>query len=215
MSGWAFGYGSLADAAALAAWLGRPPFAPGEAFPCRLRGYRRAWNVARDNGADTGGRPFYIDARTGARADSHVVFVNIRPAPGGSVNGLAFRVTRAERDRLDIREGNYERIDAAAHMDRAPGGPVWVWRGSPAARARYDRAAAAGSAVLARRYYETVETAFAARGRAWLAEYRAGTDAPEVPLADLVRTDWGRRQPRRRRYSAMRRSQWRSAEGRS
>lgn len=191
MTGWAFGYGSLADAAALAAWLGRAPFAPGEAFPCRLRGYRRAWNVARDNSADSGGRPFYIDARSGARADLHIVFLNIRPAPGGSVNGLAFRVTRAERDRLDIREGNYERIDAAAQMDRALDGPVWAWRGSLAARARYDKAAAAGRAVIARRYYETVETAFAARGHAWLAEYRAGTDTPEVPLADLVRPTGG------------------------
>ena len=192
MAEWAFGYGSLADAEALAAWLGRPPFAPGEAVHCRLLGYRRIWNVARDNAADSGGRPFYVHAGSGARARLFVVFVNIRPAPGESVNGLAFRVTRAGRDRLDIREGNYDRIDAAESIDRALGGRVWVYRGAPAARARYDKAAAAGKAVIARRYYELVEAAFASRGPAWLAEYRAGTDPPEVPLADLRRTDRAR-----------------------
>ena len=189
---WVFGYGSLVDEAALAAWLRRRPFAPGETARCRLRGWRRAWNVARDNGEIAAGRPHYVDARTGARAALFVAVVNIRPAVGEAVNGLAFRVSRAQLERLDRREFNYDRIDAAGSLDRALGGRVWVYRGSAAARARYERSASAGHAVIARRYFESVEAAFASLGPASLAEYRASTDAPAVPLADLRRTDWTR-----------------------
>ena len=187
---WVFGYGSLADAAVLAAWLGRVPFRPGEAVRCRLRDHRRVWNVARDNTVVLEDRPWYIDPVTGARADVHVTAVNVRPAPGEAANGLAFRVTRAERDRIDRREFNYDRIDATGLLDRGLDGTVWLYRGSAAARARYDEGAAANRAVVARRYFEIVETAFASHGAGWFAEYRASTDPPAVPLADLHRTDW-------------------------
>ena len=187
---WVFGYGSLVDKAALAAWLRRGAFGPGETAPCRLRGWRRTWNVARDNGEIAAGRPHYVDARTGARAALFVTVLNIRPAAGESVNGLAFRVSRAERERLDRREFNYDRIDAAGSLDRALGGRVWVYRGSAAARARYERGAGEGRAVVARRYFESVEAAFASLGPEALAEYRASTDRPASPLADLRRTDW-------------------------
>ena len=187
---WVFGYGSLVDTAALAKWLGRRAFGPGEAVRRRLRGYRRAWNVARDNAEIREGRPHYVDPRTGERADVCVAVVNIRPAPGEAVNGVAFRVSRAGRDRIDRREFNYDRIDAADMLDRPLDGRVWVYRGSAAARARYERGAAENRAVVARRYHAIVEAAFASHGGAFLAEYRATTDAPAVPLADLRRTDW-------------------------
>ena len=187
---WVFGYGSLVDRAALAAWLRRGAFDPGETVPCRLRGWRRTWNVARDNAEITAGRPHYVDARTGARVALFVTVLNIRPAAGEFVNGLAFRVSQAERERLDRREFNYDRIDVAGSLDRAPGGRVWVYRGSAAARARYERGASEGRAVVARRYFESVEAAFASLGPEALAEYRASTDRPSAPLADLRRTDW-------------------------
>ena len=187
---WVFGYGSLVDRAALAAWLRRGAFGPGETIPCRLRGWRRTWNVARDNAEIAAGRPHYVDARTGARVALFVTVLNIRPAAGESVNGLAFRVSQAERERLDRREFNYDRIDVAGSLDRAPGGRVWVYRGSAAARARYERSASEGRAVVARRYFESVEAAFASLGPEALAEYRASTDRPSAPLADLRRTDW-------------------------
>ena len=53
-------------------------------------------------------------------------------------------------------------------------------------------------AVVARRYHAIVEAAFASHGSAFLAEYRATTDAPAVPLADLRRTDWPPASARRR-----------------
>lgn len=187
---WVFGYGSLVDRAALAAWLRRGAFGPGETVPCRLRGWRRTWNVARDNAEIAAGRPHYVDARTGARVALFVTVLNIRPAAGEFVNGLAFRVSQAERERLDRREFNYDRIDVAGSLDRAPGGRVWVYRGSAAARARYERSVREGRAVVARRYFESVEAAFASLGPEALAEYRASTDRPSAPLADLRRTDW-------------------------
>ena len=116
--------------------------------------------------------------------------VNVRPASGDAANGLAFRVTRTERDRIDRREFNYDRIDATGLLDHELGGTVWLYRGSAAARARYDEGAAAHRAVVARRYFKIVETAFVSHGPGWFAEYRASTDPPAVPLADLHRTDW-------------------------
>lgn len=187
---WVFGYGSLADAAALAAWLGRGAFAPGETALRRLTDRRRAWNVARDNAEIRAGRPCYVDSRTGARPDVFVAVVNLRPAPGAAANGMAFRATGAELAKLDRREFNYDRVDASGLLDRPLPGRVWLYRGSAAARARYERGAAAGRAVVARRYLEAVEAAFASHGAAFLAEYRATTDPPAVPLADLRRTDW-------------------------
>ena len=187
---WVFGYGSLADPATLAAWLGRGVFEPGETALLRLPGYRRAWNVARDNAVIRAGRPYYVDARTGERAGACVVVVNLRPASGEAANGMAFRVSRADLEKLDRRELNYDRIDASGLLDRPLPGRVWLYRGSAAARACYERAAAEGRAVVARGYFAAVEAAFAAHGGAFLAEYRAGTDPPAVPLADLRRTDW-------------------------
>ncbi len=190
MTEWVFGYGSLVDAAALAPWLGRDPFAPGEVARCRLRGHRRTWNVARDNAAGRADKPHYVDPGTGERPALFVVAVNIRPAPGAAVNGLAFQVMRAQRDRIDRREFNYDRINAAELVDPPLEGPVWTYRGSQAAHARYRAGVAAGRAVVSRRYHRIVEGAFASLGEAALAEYRASTDPPAVPFADLHRTDW-------------------------
>ncbi len=192
MTEWVFGFGSLVDVAALADWLGRGPFAPDEIAPCRLLDHRRAWDVARDNAVVLDGRPYYVDPHTGARANVFVAVVNVRRAPGDAVNGLAFRATRAERDRLDRREFNYDRVDATGRFDRALDGTVWLYRGSAAARARYGAGVAANNAVVARRYHGMVEAAFASHGDEWLTEYRASTDPPAVPIADLHRTDWPR-----------------------
>lgn len=187
---WVFGFGSLVDAGALAAWLGRDSFETHEVSLCRLIDHRRVWNVARDNATIRENRPHYVDSTTGLQANVFVTAVNIRPAPGDAVNGLAFRVAPSERDRLDRREFNYDRIDATDQIDMALGGIVWVYRGSAAARARYSEGRAGNNAVVARRYHRIVETAFASHGSDYLAEYRATTDPPEVPFADLHRTDW-------------------------
>ena len=187
---WVFGFGSLVDAGALASWLGRGPFEANEAVLCRLIDHRRSWNVARNNSVIREGRPYYVDSRTGRRANVFVATVNIRQAPGETVNGLAVRVAPAELDRLDRREFNYDRVDATNRIDRPLRGNVWVYRGSAAARARFRAGRAANNAVVARRYHEIVEAAFASHGCDYLAEYRATTDPPDAPFADLYRTDW-------------------------
>jgi hypothetical protein len=61
-------------------------------------------------------------------------------------------------------------------------GTAWVYAGRDDARARYERAAAAGRAVVSRAYLEGVRAGFAARGLGFGPE-------PDVPVVDLVRVD--------------------------
>jgi len=182
-----FGFGSLVDLAALARYLGRDDFADDEFALCRLAGHRRLWNIARDNAEHIPGHDHFVCAVTGERYAGFVAVVNIREAVGCAVNGVAFRVSADELARLDVRERNYDRVEITGRLDVALAGPVWAYRGKPAAEARFAAGLARGSAVIDHAYHERVLGAFAGHGEAFLAEYRATTDPPAVPLRRLRR----------------------------
>jgi cation transport regulator ChaC len=163
-----FGYGSLLDGAT--------------GTPCRLRGWRRRFGVAMDNRRTIPGYKYFLDARTGARPEVFVAFLDVVPEPGHVVRGLAAEVGAAQLAALDDRERNYARVDVSADLDLELGGPVWAYAGLPEARERYAVAAAAGRAVVARAYVEHVRAGFAAHGLAF-------ETPPEVPVMDLRRID--------------------------
>ena len=190
MSGddWVFGFGSLVEVAALADYLGRGRFAADDFQPCRLLEYRRAWNIARDNADDIPGLDHFVHGATGARVDGFIVSVNVRPAPGRWVNGIAFRAAAAEIAILNKRESNYDRIDVTKLIEPAPGGRVWVYRGKVAAEARYAQGVAAGTAMINSAYHTVVYLAFESHGADFLADYLVSTDPPEVPLRPLRRS---------------------------
>ncbi|MHB8233505.1 MAG: gamma-glutamylcyclotransferase family protein, partial [Solirubrobacteraceae bacterium] len=79
-----FGYGSLLPDSA-------DNWAKQDRRMCRLRGYRRAWNVAMDNTQDLPGYKYYRDP-SGERPPIFVTFLNLVPAAGRNVNGIVFRV---------------------------------------------------------------------------------------------------------------------------
>jgi len=182
-----FGFGSLVDLEALADYLDREPFTEGEFERCRLRDYRRAWNIARDNSEVIPGHDHLVCSVSGERLDGYVAVVNIRPAPGQAVNGLAFRVSPDELAILDRRERNYDRIDVSGRLDVTVHDRVWAYRGKPFAEERYAKGAAAGSAFINSAYHTLVHLAFESHGPGFLADYLATTDPPEIPLRALRR----------------------------
>lgn len=151
--------------------------------PCHLLGHRRAWNVAMDNRRTIPGYKFYVDPDTGERPAVHVAFLNLYPAPEGGVNGMAFPVTPEALDELDRRERNYERVEVTALLDVDLGGTVWTYRGSEAARERFE----AGSPVVSQDYFDEVRDGFAAVGG--LDAFDRSTDRLTVPLRRLTRVD--------------------------
>ena len=182
-----FGFGSLVDIEALADYLDREPFMDHEFRRCRLHDFRRAWNIARDNSVVIPGHNHHVCAVSGERLDGYVVVVNVRPAPGHAVNGIAFQVSEAELAVLDRRERNYDRIEVSDQIDVGVEGRVWVYRGKPEAEARYRAGVAAGTAVISSAYHTLVHLAFESHGADFLAEYLATTDPPEIPLRALRR----------------------------
>ena len=184
-----FGFGSLVRLGDLAPYLSRPPFAPDETAICRLRGFRRLWNIARDNSVDMPGRAPYFCPDTGARPDIFVAVLNICRDSDCTINGVAIRVGAAELALLDQREANYDRIDVTEHADIELPGRLWVYRGSAAAEARYRTGVARGAAVVSTSYHDSVVAGFAALGAGHMAEYFATSTPPEVPLRPLVRSN--------------------------
>ena len=163
-----FGYGSLLDGAT--------------GVPCRLAGWRRRFGVAMDNRRTIPGYKYFLDARTGARPEVCVAFLDVVPEPGASVQGIAAEVDAARLAALDDRERNYARVDVSAALDLELGGPVWAYAGLPESRERYAAAKAAGRAVVARAYVDDVRAGLAAHGLAL-------DTVPEVPVMDLERID--------------------------
>jgi cation transport regulator ChaC len=163
LSGWVFGYGSLA-------------VEPG-GVPARLRDWRRRWGVAMDNAVAIPGYKIYVDA-AGGRPDVCVAFLDVVPAPGAGVEGVCVPVAAAALAALDRRERNYERTEVTAAADGVPDGPVWTYAGRADSRARFAAAVAAGRCVIARSYLDVVEAGL-------------GGPVPRdgLPVADLRRVD--------------------------
>jgi cation transport regulator ChaC len=152
-----FGYGTLAR---------------GDGIPARLRGYRRAWNVAMDNRETIPGYKYYVD-EAGARPGVFVTFLNL--VPGDAVDGVVLAVD--DFAALDARERNYARVDVTSSLDVDLGGCVQAYVGTDDGRARFETGRRAGDAVVARSYLEQVRAAF------------GHVEPPPVPVRDLTRID--------------------------
>ena len=171
-----FGYGSLAARSGSA---------------CELRGYRRRWSVAMDNTRTIPGYKYYVDARSGTRPSVFVAFLDLQRATvDHAVNGLAFEVSARELAALDRRERNYRRVEVTRDLDPAPeGARIWAYVGTADAHERAERGLAEGRLVVSGEYARSVAAGFAALGPAADARYRASTDDPPCPVADLRRVD--------------------------
>jgi hypothetical protein len=176
-----FAYGSLV-----------PDLARGDdsaASVCRLRDHRRMWNVAMDNTVTLPRYKHYVDAHDGSRPDVLVTFLNVRAAPGHSVNGVLIGVDDAELRVLDKRERNYERREVSAAIEPPCHGHVWTYFGRPEACSRFAEGAGVGRAVVDRAYLDGVRAGFAALGREALSAFDESTDAHGCRVLELVRVE--------------------------
>jgi cation transport regulator ChaC len=176
-----FGYGSLLRAGDGS----QPP----RTRPCRLRGYRRAWNVAMDNSLSVPGYKFYRDARDASRPEVFVAFLNIVPAPGDSVNGVVFPVDSAQLVELDRRERNYERREVTESLSEHLDGRVWTYIGSQDAEQRFRDGLRLGRAVIDKRYLDSVRDGFALLTAGSLEEFDASTDPHDCAVLELERIE--------------------------
>jgi cation transport regulator ChaC len=160
---------------------------PGEGVPCRLRGFRRGWDVAMDNRRTIPGYKYYLDAETGERPAVYVTFLSISPADGGELNGVAFPAEDGTLAALDARERSYERWDVTGRVDLDLGGPVYAYVGRAEARSRLQAGRRAGTAVVSREYLEHVRGRFEALGL--LAEFERTTEPLSLPVRALRRLD--------------------------
>ena len=172
-SQYVFGYGSLAAAVS-------------GSFVAHLSGGARGWGVAMDNTHDIPGYKWYATP-DGERPSVHVCFLDLQlnAGRGDAVNGVCLPVNDGGLAVLDARERNYTRVDVTARIDC--GARVWTYVGSAAGRARFAEGVAAGRAVIARAYLDTVRAGFQALGAEAWAACAPSLKAGELPVRTLVR----------------------------
>ena len=171
-----FAYGSLASRRSTEETLG----APVELVrPVRLAGWRRRWSAARDNrhaekrfaGPDRELPPWCLA-------------LNLERAPDAPTdewpNGALIELDEQQLERLDARELRYRRVEVTdcVRGDYLPSGPVYAY----VARPEHHFPDPPVGAVVIAAYLEAVETAFTALGPGALAEFRATTGPPPVPV---------------------------------
>ena len=164
-----FGYGSLAAGAPLR--------------PARLLGHRRVWGVAMDNRVDIPGYKSYRARSDGSRPAVFVAFVDVVPDPQATTGGALLPVDDATLRVLDERERNYERGDVTGHLEGAPPGTVWTYRGSAAGRARLRQGLESGTAVVDHGYVAAIRAGLRALG------HDDDIDPGDLPAVELERVE--------------------------
>lgn len=120
---------------------------------------------------------------SGLKPKVAVAYLDVAEAAGETVNGLAIPVDPDRLAELDLREGNYRRVEVSAAFEPALARTAFVFHGTDAARAR---ATENGEQVyVSRQYVERVRRAFTALGPGELDEYDRSTGPPPFPERDL------------------------------
>lgn len=150
-------------------------------------GWVRVWNVAAKR---TSPGRYYLDQETGVRFTGVVTFLNVEPAAGSVLAGVAVPVTAEELAAYDRRELNYDRVQvtSVAALDA----PAWMYVGRPDSVAYFNECSQVGTAVISAQYRSTVESAAVTLGPDFYRRYVASTRAPTVPVKTLefVNTDY-------------------------
>ncbi len=184
------GYGTLLYRASLGSTLGRTT-KERQMVPVTMRGFRRLFNLRADH---------YPSSDLWGRSGIENGAMNVEPAPGESLNGLAFRVSPKELEKLDRREYCYDRLQVEAHdfktgvllgpahiysarrdgrwIERDPAKLLPLWRDVAWARA--------GTYAVSRRFGEAFDrTTYLADGRTLVAErYRDHLSPGEPPRVE-------------------------------
>lgn len=151
---WLIGYGSLMDRQSAERTLGSCL----EMVPVVIEGWQRDFNIAIRF-------PGHYRCASCRGAVLGVAAADAQPSKGGSLGGMALRVSEETLKACDLREVSYRRVMIPAPQGIA--GPTWIYQGLPEHRQ--------GARVVPRSYWEKVARAD-----------RSQVNSPPVlPLADL------------------------------
>jgi gamma-glutamyl AIG2-like cyclotransferase len=165
-----FGYGSLCVRESVERTLGHRYEGP--FVPCSLAGWRRAWDVAMPN------ETIYADTAEGRLVPESILYLNIQPDAGSTVNGVLFLVSAGELEAFDRRESVYNRVRATGDLRGVTieGGDAWVYVAKPE-HVRRSVARPAEAAVCST-YLEIIEAAL----RYWGDEFRREWEHSSDPV---------------------------------
>ena len=194
MSQAVFVYGSLLNLDDLREMLGRKADPDVDYVRARIVGHRRVWNVATDNQRADGSIQYFAPNARGLEP-IQVLFPNIEPARGETVEGLLVITDDPMLRRADDREGNYRRVevtDAIAAADWPMSGRpdvIWGYVGKAEAMSRARAGIAAGSARIRQQYLDRMRRGMSSHGRELKAAFEAESlpDVPVVPLDRRIR----------------------------
>ena len=152
-----FGYGSLISKQSMEKDLGRSY--DGDVFVCALEGWRRVWNIAMPNN-----RTFYFETPSGPFYPERIVYLNIEPDPGTSLNGTLYVIKQSDVDAFDRREWIYRRQDATSQLRNITvcGGSAYVYVGK--AEYRIPRIETPRVAAVRSSYLRHLQTGFVSLG---------------------------------------------------
>lgn len=180
-----FGYGSLVDKKRLSRFLNLDkPNSEAIVF-CKLKGYRRVWNIAMNNTIDIPNYKYYVNKVTDERPEVYVAFLNIINNPYDTIGGVLFPVSQSDLELLDKRERNYHRIDVSEKIQKEINGTVWTYIGLPKSEKNFLHGLRKNSVVISREYYRIVYDGYNSWGQEALADYLNTTDKPDIPLSEL------------------------------
>jgi len=164
-----FGYGSLLSIESLERTLGRRY--AGSFLVCRVEGWRRSWDAAVPNR-----RVFFAEQPPGRLYPGHILYLNVRPAPGCFLNGVLFVVNAQERDAYDQREVVYDRVDITESLSgvSVTGGRAYIYVARP--ECSISSASSIAQAAVRATYLDIVAAGFRDLGPDFQAEYEATTD---------------------------------------
>jgi hypothetical protein len=135
---------------------------------CGVTGWRRTWDVFVPNAGK------YLDDR--GVAPKNIIYLNVRPALGTSVNGVLYVVPAVAMTDFDAREWVYNRIDTTELLNgvEVRGGHAWMYVGKPEFLVGDPQRA---DFAVRQTYIDVVDEGLADLGQEFRAEYQASTDA--------------------------------------
>ena len=183
---WIFGYGSLVVPRDIERTLQREIDLDLEFAPAELRGYRRVWNAGMDNRHGDLTDKFYL-LPDGLRPDYAIIFLGLAPSASSAVNGVVFRVSRAELASFDRRERRYERVECTDDViaELPMPGRVHVYLPTTTAQEIAVAGRESGRAAIAESYRRMVEEGFLELGPEAHAQFLRSTSGAPDPVEPL------------------------------
>lgn len=157
-----FGYGSLVDLDKLKVFLQKDTFLPNELFICKLKGYRRIWNVSMDNKRDLPNYKYYVESIKGLdkRPPCFVTFLNIEKHVDSEVMGVLFKVDQKMLEKLKLRETHYKLINIKTFLDFNFKEDAFTFTAHDDGLDNFKKGEKKDLAVISKNYFNLVEDAF-------------------------------------------------------